>query len=354
MKTKKRILLAILNWGLGHATRCIPLIQELLRQNAEVILAADGAALDLIQKEFPTLETIALPAYNITYRTSNMWWNIGTQFPKIAKAVFQEHQAIEKIVEDKKIDIIISDNRYGCYSKRVKSIFMTHQLHIKLPNALISKQVERVNRSRINRFDECWVPDFEGSPNLSGTLSHGTSFENVKYIGALSRMKYFESNIQQDIIVVLSGPEPQRTKLEEKIIEQAVQLPQGFLIVRGITTPYSELQLTSNVKVISLLTSNDLNKAILESKIVVNRSGYSSLMDLVKLRKKAILIPTPGQTEQEYLANHFHQQGIFYTQSQKELNLKEAIEKVNNFSGFGKEQFPESHLKVVVEDLINS
>jgi len=354
LKTKKRILLAILNWGLGHATRCIPLIQELLHQNAEVILASDGSALDLLQKEYPTLETIDLPAYNITYRTSNMWWNIGTQFPKIAKAVFQEHQAVERIILDKKIDFIISDNRYGCYSRKVKSIFMTHQLHIKLPNALLAKQVERINRSRINRFDECWVPDFEDTPNLSGTLSHGTTFENVKYIGALSRMKYFESEIKQDVIVVLSGPEPQRTKLEEKIIEQAVQLPQHFLIVRGITTPYSEMQLTKNVKVISLLTSKKLNSAILESKLVICRSGYSSLMDLVRLKSKAILIPTPGQTEQEYLADHFHQQGIFYTQSQKELNLKEAINKAKEFSGFGQVDFPEGNLREEVEKLLNS
>ncbi len=354
MPTKKRILVTILNWGLGHVTRCIPIIRELLQQNTEVILASDGRALNLLKEEFPQLICLELPAYNITYRTNNMFWNIGTQLPKIAKAIFQEHQLIEKIVEKHRINAIISDNRYGCYSRKVQSIFLTHQINIKIPNHLIEQQIAYINKRCIQRFSACWIPDFEDEPNLAGSLSHGFSLKNVEYIGALSRMQYHERPKKYDVIAVLSGPEPQRTYLEQLLLEQMQDLSQQFLLVRGVTETYLEEQLTKNIKVISYLASERLNEAILESEVIISRSGYSTLMDLAYLQKRAILIATPGQTEQEYLAQHFQDQGIFYSQSQSNLNLKMALKEVESYKGFGAEDFPKGRLGEVILQFLNS
>ncbi len=330
MKHAPRILFCILNWGLGHASRSIPLIQELLKQGVEVILASDGRALQLLQKEFPQLQTIKLPAYNVSYRSKNMVWNIAWQLPKIIRAINQEKKLIKQLIKELKIDAIISDNRFGCYNATIPSIFITHQINIKTPIPFLEKIVNSFNHRFIRQFDACWIPDVEESPRLAGTLSSATAIKKkVDYLGILSRMKRKEISLKYDIIIVLSGPEPQRTFLEEKLIQQLLPLDYKILLISGQTEKHEEKQLSNSVKQISFLTSENLNQAILESRYVICRSGYSSLMDLVALQKKAILIPTPGQTEQEYLAKHLQKSGQFIYQEQDHLNIEEAIQELD-------------------------
>jgi len=359
----KKVLVAPLNWGLGHATRCIPIIRFLQKQNAIVFLASDGRAFHLLQKEFPALPIFQLPAYDITYRTSNMMWNMACQLPKMMQAIAAEKKEIAKIVEKEKIDIIISDNRFGVFSKKTYNVFMTHQINLPIPIPLFRQIGNWLNRKMIQQFDECWIPDFEGKPNLSGKLSHGNFKLNnntlTKYSGSLSRMNppaeshgKIESNIKQKAIIILSGPEPQRTFLEKKILEQALELPFQFLLVKGQTEQNEHFHFSKNIEVISFLTSEKLNQAIVESEIVISRSGYTTLMDLVALEKKAILIPTPGQTEQEYLAHHFFEQKIFFTARQKDFDLKNALEKVASFSGFEKSFFGKTTFKKNVIELL--
>lgn len=342
MNEPKKVLVAPLNWGLGHATRCIPIIRFLQKQNATVFLASDGRAFHLLKKEFPELPIFQLPAYDITYRTSNMMWNMAWQFPKMMRAISMEKKEVAKIIAKEKIDIIISDNRFGIFSKKTYNVFMTHQINLPIPIPLFRQIGNWLNRKMIQRFDECWIPDFEGESNLSGKLSHGNfSLKNTftRYIGSLSRMEKVEKKIKRKAIIILSGPEPQRTFLEKKILHQAAELPFQFLLVKGQTEYKEHFFFNKNIEVISFLTSEKLNQAIAESKIVISRSGYTTLMDLVALGKKAILIPTPGQTEQEYLARHFFEQNIFFTASQKNFDLKIALEKIDSFSGFEKSFF---------------
>ncbi len=349
MNDKKRILVAPLNWGLGHATRCIPIIRFFQKQNAEVFLASDGRAYHLLLQEFPDLPIFQLPAYNITYRTSNMMWNMAFQFPKMFRAIAKEKKAIAKIVEDEKIDIVISDNRFGCFSKKTYNVFMTHQINLPIPMPVAKQLGNWVNWNQISNFDECWIPDFKDEPNLSGNLSHGKNvaqqIKNVKYIGALSRMQKKPTKQKRKAIIILSGPEPQRTYLEKKILEQALESPYHFLIVKGQTERKEHFFFSKNIEVVSFLTSEELNTAIAESEIVISRSGYTTLMDLVFLGKKAILIPTPGQTEQEYLAKHFYEQKIFFTSSQKNFNLEEALRLVERFTGFDDSIFKNNTFK---------
>jgi len=339
LNDKKKVLVAVLNWGLGHATRCIPIIRYLQSQNTKVFLASDGRAFHLLKKEFPDLTVFELPSYGITYRTSSMIFNFAFLFPKMFAAISKEKKVIEKLVHDHQIDIIISDNRFGCHTPSTYNVFMTHQLNIPIPMPVVKQMGNWYNHQQIKKFNECWIPDFEGKPNLAGKLSHDHNIKNTKYIGALSRMQPQQKEIKRKAIVILSGPEPQRTYLEEKIIQQAIALPFQFLIVKGQTEKQEHFFIEKNIEVVSFLTSKDLENAIGESEIVISRSGYTTLMDLIFLEKKAILIPTPGQTEQEYLAKHFHQQKIFFSQNQKELNLKNALAAVEKFKGFDKNIF---------------
>jgi len=368
----KRILVAPLNWGLGHATRCIPIIQELQKQGAEVILASDGRALELLKKEFPNLPIFELPPYNIRYPFSSMIFSVGLQFPKIIKAIWKENRAIQHLVEKEKIDVIISDNRFGCFSKKAKTVFLTHQLTIKMPFSWLEKPVRLGNFFWIRKFDELWIPDFAGEENLSGELSHlptpkgelkhdkGTNSllevggKKIKYIGALSRMKKYDATKKYDAIFILSGPEPQRTFLEKKILEQIELLKGKFLIVQGKTERKETFQLKPNIKIISFLIANELTQAILESELIVSRSGYSTLMDLFFLQKKALLIPTPGQTEQEYLAERFQKKNIFYHQKQDELNLEKAFQEIKNYTGFATDSSEKDLLKKAITELLDS
>jgi len=320
------IIIAPLNWGLGHATRCMPLINALLDRGIRPVLASDGAALALLRKEYPDLTTLDLPAYNIQYRGNNMMLTMGAQLPKIVKAIFSEQRAMKKIVRDHQIDIIISDNRYGIFHPDCRNIFMTHQLNIKIPNSILEKLVAQINHRLIRRFDECWVPDYATVPRLAGSLSENPGLPIVKYIGPLSRMKSAHLPIKYKIAIVLSGPEPQRTNLENILLKQLKTYAAKVCFVRGMVsdTPPPTIN-NKNISILNYLTTTDLNQILNESEIVICRSGYSSLMDLVKLNKRAILVPTPGQTEQEYLAEYLASAGGFTTSSQDKFDLENSL-----------------------------
>jgi uncharacterized protein (TIGR00661 family) len=344
----KRILVAPLNWGLGHATRCIPVIRELQRQGAEVMLASDGRALDLLKSEFPDLFSVEMPAYAINYRTGNMVRNMAGQLPKILRAVYREHLFTQKLIARHRLDGIVSDNRYGCFTKKIPCVFLTHQLNIRTPYPALSRLVNFFNCRFIEKFNVCWVPDVAGEPNLSGKLSHGGFQKKIRYVGALSRMKFFEATKKYDVIAVLSGPEPKRSHLERAILEQAARLPQCFLIVQGRTERQERFFIEKNVEAVSFLASEELNEAILASKIFIGRSGYSTIMDLAKLGIPALLVPTPGQTEQEYLAEKFRRQGVFLMQKQGALDLEQAMAELPGFSGLRGDFFDEKLLEKAV------
>jgi len=335
IETNKTVLVAVLNWGLGHATRCMPLIHFCIQNGNKIILASDGRAAALMQREFPDLLLETLPAYDVIYNKSNMFLAIAPQLPKIGLAILKEKSAIKKLVEKYQVDVIISDNRFGCYDSKVHSIFITHQVNIKTPISIVSRVVNFFNHRFIQKYDECWVPDYEGEPNLSGELAHGSALPNIKFIDPQTRFKALDLPKKYDILVILSGPEPQRTKLDLAIQAQAKNLTdKQILIVQGKTESYQESQLAPNIKVISYLTSKALNEAICQSEVIVTRSGYSTIMDLAVLGKKAILIPTPGQTEQEYLGERLGKEGVAVVVSQEGLDLQKALAAVKLCKGF--------------------
>lgn len=345
----KRILVAPLNWGLGHATRCIPIIRELEQAGAEVFLASDGVALHLLQAEFPHLPIVELPSYRIRYESANMVWNIGKQLPRIIWAVRREHDEVKRLVKQHQLHGIISDNRYGCFCDDTNNVLLSHQLHPRIPGRLLNGLANYVLKLAIARFDTVWVPDIAEAPGLAGMLSHGkTIHRDVRYAGILTRMHAYESDPEYDVAVVLSGPEPQRSILEQRLLEQAVFMPHKFIFVQGKTQTKKHHYAADNVEMVSYLTSSDLNDVLMASKVIVSRSGYSSIMDLAGLGKKAILIPTPGQTEQEYLAEILAGQNLFVAQTQDALDLDTGIRQLSRTAGLRNGTYPTDSFKTLL------
>lgn len=330
---KKRILVAPLNWGLGHATRSIPIINALLKHGFEPIIASDGVALTLLQKEFPGLSTIELPSYNVTYAKKGKHFKLKLikDSPKLAKAIKAEQKATKQIVEMQGVIGIISDNRLGVYSKKVPSVFITHQL-----NVLSGKTTwfsTKIHEKFIKKFDVCWVPDTKGKLNLSGKLGHKNMLNlPVEYIGPLSRFEHKSARIVNDILVLLSGPEPQRTLLEEILLKQFKNYSGKVVFVKGKMEKEQTIQVNGNMTIYNFMTSTLLEKTINESDLVISRSGYTTVMDLAKLNKKAFFIPTPGQFEQEYLAKRLTELKLVPSCTQDDFTL-DKLDGVNKFVG---------------------
>ncbi|WP_405293865.1 glycosyltransferase [Algibacter sp. Ld11] len=330
---KKRILVAPLNWGLGHATRCMPIINALILNNFEPIIASDGVALSLLKKEFPDLKCIELPSYNVTYAKNGKHFKLKLikDSPKLMKAINAEKKAIKHLVDSENISGIISDNRLGVRSKKIPSIFITHQLNVLSGNTtwLSTKMHQKI----INKFDACWVPDTPGEINLSGKLGHVKHFEiPTTYIGPLSRFTKKETKIKNDLMVLISGPEPQRTMLEKRLLEELKYYKGRVVFVKGLMEKKQTKEIKGNLTIYNFMTSNLLEQAINESELIVSRSGYTTVMDLAKLNKKAFFIPTPGQFEQEYLAERLSDMRLVPTCSQDDFNLK-MLENISGYAG---------------------
>jgi uncharacterized protein (TIGR00661 family) len=332
----KNILVAPLNWGLGHATRCIPIINELQKQGFNPIIASDGVALALLSKEFPHLKTLELPSYNIEYakKGKNFKWKLLQNSPNTINAILSEKKLVKKWISEYDLEGIISDNRLGVHSKKVPSVFITHQ--IRVMSGKTTWISSKIHQKLIKKYTECWVPDVEGFPNLSGKLGHVKKFDvNLKYIGVLSRLE--KENLPEiyDLMVILSGPEPQRTMLEEKLITELNDFSKSVLFVKGKIEPEQKIEKKDNIVYYNFMTSTELQTAFNSSAKILCRSGYTTVMDLAKLEKKAFFIPTPGQFEQEYLAKMYHEINIVPTASQEDFVISD-LKQIDSFRGLPK------------------
>ena len=318
--TGERILIAPLNWGLGHASRCIPIIRKLSKNNA-ILIGSDGDALQLLIEEFNDISYVKLPAYNINYNSDNLEWGLFKQSPKLFSAISKEMSLVSEIVDRFKISLIISDHRLGCRDKRIRSIIIAHQLQLHSVAQLSSSIATRINRYFINLFNACWIPDYN-SPRLSlaGKLSDNVGINTSRYIGPLSRFNKKSGKHVYDIAIILSGPEPRRTELETKLYHHFHQSHLKIKWVRGVSKSSQHRIFSDTEDVIDMATSKELNQLLVQTKLVISRSGYTTIMDLTQLNKKCILIPTPGQPEQEYLARHLKSDHRFNFLEERDLN----------------------------------
>ncbi len=329
MSLKPGILVAPLEWGLGHATRCIPIIHELVENGCTVFIAAEGATSDLLKNEFPRLTFLPLAGYRMRYtrKKSFLPLMLFMQLPKMIFTIYSEHKWLKKIIASYKIDAIISDNRFGLYNKMISSVYITHQLFIKTGNGITQHLAQRLHYHFIKKYDHCWVPDFAEENALAGRLSHPKNIpQNVHYIGGLSRFHKVEVKKKYDLLVIISGPEPQRTVFEELLLSALTAFKEPVLFIRGLPGCMENISTpNSMITIINHLPAEELNIAIQAADMVVSRSGYTTVMDLSRLQKKAILIPTPGQTEQEYLADYLMKKKYFFSMPQKNFSLSSAM-----------------------------
>ncbi len=317
-----KTLVAPLNWGLGHATRCIPLIQKLLSEGHEIIIATDGHPMELLKAAFPDLSYITLASYKIHYnKGKSQLTAMLRSIPVILWGIIREHHQLKKIIREHQIERVISDNRFGLWNKHLHSTYITHQLMIKMPKGLgfMTPVIWLGHRFFINRFDVCLIPDFEGEDNLSGDLSHKYPVpRHARFIGPLSRLTQFSTQspiipgLRFDTVALVSGPEPQRTIFEQQLIKRFKNSTDRVLIIQGLPADKTSGQIDEtheNLTILPHLDTDKLASILLQAKEIICHSGYSTLMDLYALNclDKAELIPTPGQTEQEYLALYHKQ-----------------------------------------------
>ena len=334
---KPVVLVSPLDWGLGHTTRCIPIIHELLQQGCTVIIACNSTQKTLLSREFPQLTYVHLAGYNLKYGKKR-WGTIVRillQTPKILIKINNENSWLNIFLKSQHVDIIISDNRFGLHAPDIPSVFITHQLYIKTGlGKFTDRLVQWLNYRRINRFTTCWVPDRQGKKTLAGQLSNPATLPAipVQYIGGLSRLKTCSATTNQiQLLVILSGPEPQRTIFEDLLLKELEQQPGKVVLVRGLPGAGEEVRVKNELIIYNHVPAGVLNELMCNAALVISRSGYTTVMDLLKLGKKSILVPTPGQAEQEYVATHLQKEQLAYTVSQANFNLQKALAAANEF-----------------------
>ena len=316
-----KILIAPLNWGLGHAARCVPLIRHYLEQGNEVVLAGDGDSLTLLKRSFPALRSIDLPPLVLRYTTNPQQRGFYLRAVwTLVRFTIADHYYLRQILAREHFDWVVSDNRFGLFSKDTHSVYITHQLYPILPKRLkIFQPIARAVHACIyKRYHEVWVPDYaDSSNNLSGELSHGGCFDQkAKYIGPLSRFGTIEpleqpkavrtlEPLEPNTLAILSGLEPQRTIFEQELLRRFATSEEKVLLVRGkLSEPHTVIR-KGNITIIPSIADDEFMVAAQHAHTIIARSGYSTIMDLEALGvlDKAELYPTPGQSEQEYLAS---------------------------------------------------
>ncbi len=340
MEKAKKILVCPLNWGLGHASRIIPVVYELIRLGYYVFIGAEGYALQLLRQEFPEIRFISFPSFTVTYsKGKSVILPVILQIPKIILGIIREHNVLKKLITTYSIDAVISDNRFGLWSKKAFTVYITHQINILLPAPIrfMEPFICLINRLVISRYNQCWIPDFQHDKiNLTGALTHRHRLPgNARFIGPLSRFGKCPANIRHtvefnfELLVILSGPEPQRTMLEDILTGEIKKSGFRAVIVQGRPGEKKTCKISGNITFVSHLSTYEFLKYICQSRYIICRSGYSTIMDLVYLKRTAMLIPTPGQTEQEYLAGYLSQS--FPSIEQDKISLDQIIKKMNGY-----------------------
>jgi len=322
-----RILITPLDWGLGHSTRCIPIIQRLLELDARPVIGADKGPLALLRDAFPDLPHVRVPGVEVRYaKGASQTWAMAAQFPSMLRSVREEHHLFLNLRRQLQLDAVISDQRFGIRAEGLPSVIITHQLFPFTPFA--QGVLRRINLRSVARFDRCWIPDRAEEPGLAGELSHGDVLvNNARYIGPVSRMDPAGSiapTVPYRIVCVISGPEPQRTLLEDVLMKQLRRIDGQHLLVRGKPEPALD-ETIGHVRRVSHLGGDPLTGALLQAELIVSRTGYTTLMDLERIGKSALVVPTPGQAEQEYLGELHAKTGRFFVQAQERLDIADAL-----------------------------
>lgn len=360
------MLVAPLNWGLGHATRCIPIIHWLLEQNCQVIIGAHGKAGNLLQQEFPELDYVETPGAEIRYSQNKILFPflLGWQMPKFLKQIRDEKKWLAQQIVYRKLDAVIADNRYGMNNPSIRTVLITHQLLIKTGQGFwMDRLLQKIGYGLLEKFEEVWVPDYKGAWALAGELSNPKLLPKIpiRYLGVLNRF-HNRSNIttapqKAHLLFLISGPEPQREIFEKLIVQSLSNFTGSFTLIKGkpaltaesTSAPADTLSLLygePRANIYEHLDSAALQDEIDKATLIICRSGYTSLMELLPQQKKLVCVPTPGQPEQEYLAIHCEQKKWTARLTQEKFSIEEVLTLA--------EQFPYQPYTPIAEPLAQS
>lgn len=361
MQKVKNILICPLEWGLGHAGRMVPVAIKLQQMGHNVFIGSGERHLEFFRKEVPGLNFILFPGFRIRYSSwLPQYIVIFLTTPIFIIKSISEHRKLKKIIKEHSIDVVISDSRLGLWNRKITTALITHMIRIPHPRWLrfLENYGNPMVRMITGKFDLCLIPDLPGDINISGKLSHNVDLpENARYIGLLSRFKATgtetaSSEKKYYCTVILSGPEPQRTILRTKLTEILIRNGKPSVILEGKPSEETTFHISGNITFISHFATNDFKRLILESGNIVTRSGYTTVMELLSLERTALLIPTPGQPEQEYLAEYLSGKGWFKTISQKKLS-GEFIPNMNNLNlPRHLTEISEAHLDETLKELL--
>jgi hypothetical protein len=354
------VLLTPLNWGLGHAMRDIPVIKALMDHDHDVTIAACGNTLIALQREFPSCRFIEFEDYPSPYSSGRFFLpKLSVYFPVLLHAIARERREIERILSRDHYDLIISENRLGVYSPHVPSFFFTHQLHFHLPVSLwpVELFASVLNRFHHNKFDRVIVPDNPPGPlSLAGKLSRPDSDiarSRAYFAGILTSIPRQDIPRDLDYLVMVSGPEPQRTRLEEILLPMTQELDGSRVVLLGSPQRKCKVTGSGDCSIRTYVTNEEKAALMNRAKFVICRSGYTTMMELAELRKKAgLFIPTPGQTEQEYLSWYYEQKGWFLSKSQYGLDLSGDISTARKYAGFPAMPATDANVRHLYENLL--
>jgi len=336
------VLLSPLNWGLGHAMRDVPIIRALLAQGHDMTIAACGNALLSLQREFPSCRFIGFEDYRSPYSSGRFFLpRFALSLPALLGAIAREHREFTRIMSRNRYDLVISDNRLGVYSPQVPSLFISHQIHFHLPLLLwpVELFASAMSRFLYRKFDRLIIPDNPPGPlALAGRLSRPDSDETRSrafFCGILSGTAKTEVRPDLDYLVQISGPEPQRTRLEEILLPQVRELDGTCVVLLGSPQRPGKITGSDSCTVRTYVMNHEKAELMNRARFIICRSGYTTMMELAELRKTAgLFIPTPGQPEQEYLSRYYDQNGWFFSKSQYHLDLAADIARAKKYSGF--------------------
>lgn len=329
MEGKLKILISPLNWGLGHASRIIPIIRTLISMGHEVKIGGSGTSIEYLHRYFTNEDFITISSPTIKYGKKHaIGAGFAVSFFSFVRGILHDKRALKRIIEKHKFDVVISDNRPGLFSKDIKSIYITHQFNVltRKPKSLSGRLVRLSHRKLLKKFDYCLIPDNYGALSMAGLLARAECNSKNHYIGVLSRFSGMSlpntaiNDKRADVLVLFSGPEPQRSNFERVVIKKFSNSEKKIAIVRGVLNQSQPCEhFSENMIVYNNPDEDELFYLIKTTPVIICRSGYSSLMDLAACNRKAVLVPTPGQPEQEYLAENFVSRFGFVACSQDEL-----------------------------------
>jgi hypothetical protein len=336
------VLVSPLNWGLGHATRDIPVIHELRRRGHDVTIAACGNALSALKREFPDCRFIEFPDYQAPYSAGSLFLpKFCAYLPVLLRALATERRTLRHILAQDHYNLIISDNRLGVYSEQIPSLFITHQIHFHFPPIIWPVELFALllNRMVHPKFDLVIVPDNPPGPgSLAGKLSRPLlpeTFRHIYFAGILATARKQDMAEDLDYLCIISGPEPQRTVFEQTLLPQLPGLPGRKVVLLGSPSHRSVTCPDPHTTIKSYVDTEEKIALLNRARFIICRSGYTTMMELAEVQKRhGLFVPTPGQTEQEYLSAYYQKNGWFLSQSQYHIDLSRDVAAAQPFSGF--------------------